>query len=96
MTQELIDVIKKVKERITDNSDMVWTSYDSAKELRNELERYIEELQTGDIRCIEKLQMFFLPTASLQEHSISNGWTDEYMRLSENFDRLYVAKKNHS
>src|SRR6266487_3254055 len=90
MTKDLIDIIEKVKRRITDNSDMVWTSYDNAKELRNELETYIEELQTGDLSCLEKLKTLFLPTATLQEHSISNGWTDEYMRLSENFDRLYA------
>jgi len=82
-----------VKEKITDGSDMGWTSYDSANKLRNELDTYVQELQTGDTICIEKLQMLFLPTATLQEHSISNGWSDDYMLLSESFNRLYAKEK---
>ena len=89
MTNELIEVIKRVKEKITDDSDMVWTRYDNAEELRNELETYSEELRKGNTSCLNKLYLLFLPTASLQEHSISNNWTDDYLELSRIIDRLH-------
>jgi hypothetical protein len=75
---------------------MVWTRYESAKELRDELEAYLTNLETGDIMCIEKLSFLFLPTASLQEHSISNNWAQEYLNLSQKFDRIYALYQNRS
>jgi hypothetical protein len=96
MTKELIIIIQKVKDKITDDSDVVWTGYDSAKQLRDELETYLENLAMGDTTCIEKLHTHFLPTGTFQEHSISNGWADEYLSLSENFDSIYATMKNHS
>jgi hypothetical protein len=93
MTQELIDIIYKVKSKISDDSDMVWTLYDNAKQLRDELEAYIQELQNGNMSSVEKIRLLFLPTATLQEHSISNSWADEYLKLSEKFDNLYSMLK---
>ena len=94
MIKDLIDIIEKVKDKITDDGNMLWTGYNSAKELRDELESYTQELQEGNKTCLEKLQTLFLPTATLQEHSISNRWADEYIVLSENFDKLYATMKN--
>ena len=96
MRQDLIKIIEEVKERITDNSDIVWTGYDSAKKLRTELEIYIEQLKSGDLTSLSELHKHFLPTCTFQEHSISNGWADEYIRLSEKFDTFYETLKNHS
>jgi hypothetical protein len=95
MTKELTDLIGQVKNKITDDSDMVWTNYDNAKQLRDELETYILELQSGDMGSIEKLKKFFLPTAPLQEHSISNGWGNEYLELSKKFDGLYAIRRTN-
>ena len=96
MTQDLISLIEKVKEKITDNSAIIWTGYNSAKELRDELESYIEQLKSGDTSSIEELHTHFLPTSTFQEHSISNGWADEYIRLSEKFDSLYATINSSS
>ena len=89
MNLELIDIITKVKERISDDSNMVWTHYDTAKELRDELELYTQELRNGNMSSLKKMKLLFLPTATLQEHSISNGWPDEYLALAEKFDNFY-------
>lgn len=96
MTDHLVDLIKEIQEKITDASDMVYTNYENSKQLRDVLQTYIEEVQQGDIKCIEKLQMLFLPTATLQEHSICNGWATEYICLAEKFDNLYKKAKKHS
>lgn len=94
MINDLIDIISKIKEKITDNSDMVWTHYKNAEQLRIELDRYIDDLKKGDLQSMEKLNYLFLPTASLQEHSISNGWAEEYLKLANEFDRIYKLIKN--
>lgn len=92
MNQELIEVINKVKAKISDDSDMMWTHYENATKLRDELEAYTQKLRNGDMGSMERIKLLFLPTASLQEHSISNGWADEYLILAEKFDNLYSNK----
>ena len=94
--QELIDILLKVKERFTDKSDFLWTSYETSKEIRNELDICIEQLNKGDTNCLEKLNICFLPTSTFQEHSLQNNWAKEYMKLSEKFDHLYTNIKDHS
>lgn len=90
MTKELTEIIEQVKKKITDHSDMVWTRYVNAKQLRDELELYTRQLQNGDTSSVEKIKFLFLPTATLQEHSIFNGWADEYLKLAEKFDSIYA------
>jgi hypothetical protein len=96
MTNELIEIIKKVKQKITDRSDMTWTTYETPAQLRDELEVYINQFQADDISSLEKIKMLFLPTGTLQEHSICNGWTDEFLNLSTEFDRLYMTIKRYN
>ena len=91
MNQDLIDIIKKVKEKITDDSDMVWTHYENAKQLRDELDKNVQKFMAGDPNSLEELRNLFLPTATLQEHAISNGWGAEYLELAAKFDSLYAT-----
>ena len=96
MNLELIDTIKKIREKLTDDSDMVWTHYDNAKQLRDELDTNVQKLKMGDTSSLEELKMLFLPTGTLQEHAICNGWSDEYLKLASKFDTLYSIIKNRS
>ncbi|HEV8505903.1 MAG TPA: hypothetical protein VGQ53_10900 [Chitinophagaceae bacterium] len=96
MIEELIEIIKKLKGKITDDSDMVWTGYETSKQLRDELEAYILELQAGNATSMEKIKTLLLPTGALQEHSISNRWGDEFLDLSEKFDHLYMRIKHQN
>ena len=94
MIQDLITIIEKIRGKIKDGSAMEWTGCDSAKSLRNELELYIDQLQKGNTECLKDLNTHFLPTSTFQEHSLSNGWADEFMSLAEQFDRIYAVIKN--
>ncbi len=96
MIEELIEIIKNLKGKITDDSDMGWTGYQDSKQLRDDLETYILELQAGNATSIEKIKTLLLPTGTLQEHSISNGWGDEFLDLSERFDQLYMTIKHQN
>ena len=93
MLEELNSIIEKIKLKISDDSDMVWTGYNTAKELRDEIDLYINQFNGGDLNCLEELSKYFLPTSTFQEHSISNGWPDEYLKLAEAFDKIYYSIK---
>jgi hypothetical protein len=38
---------------------------------------------------LEFFQLLFLPTGTLQEISIQNGWSEEYLKLATEFDTIY-------
>jgi hypothetical protein len=89
----VIEIVLRVKSKITDNSNMSRTIYDNAETLRTELDDYIQQLQKGNIDCLQKLHTLFLPTSSSQEHSISNCWQEEYIAVSATFDK-YINDKS--
>ncbi|AXY73643.1 hypothetical protein D3H65_06465 [Paraflavitalea soli] len=93
--QEVASIIVEVKEKITDDSDVVWAGYNSPIELRIEIDDHLALLRGGDYNALENIKVHFLPTCTFQEHSISNGWADEYITLSERFDSLYAKIKRN-
>lgn len=89
INQEIINILNQIKSKISDESDMAWTQYESAKELRTKIELFSQELWNGDRSYMEQIKTLFLPTGTFQEHSISNCWSKEYIALAEQFDHLY-------
>jgi hypothetical protein len=92
---ELINIITLVKLKITDESVMIYTAYQTAEKLRDELDAHILLLHCGKTNGLDDLNLLFSPTASLQEHSLSNNWATEYLQLSEKFDQLFNAMKGN-
>lgn len=88
LASELISLLKLVRQFITDDSDMIWTSYKSAVKMRSIIDGYIEKLEKGNYRTVRKIEMEFLPTGNMQEHAISNGWSDAYEIISKRFDQI--------
>jgi len=66
MITELIEIIEKLKEKIADDSDMVWTAYETSQQLKDELEVYLNQFQAGDMSSPQKINMLLLPTVTLQ------------------------------
>lgn len=95
MLQEICDILQTVKNKVTDDSDMIWTSYEPAQELRDEIDTLISQLSNKDTSNLETIYMHFLPTSTFQEHSLQNGWSGEYMMLAEKFDELYATIKKY-
>lgn len=90
---ELIILIESVLSKITDGSDMMWSSYDFPEELRQEIEAYLSEMRKGDFSCLDNLNSHFLPTSTFQEHSMQNGWANQYIKIATKFDKLYRKLK---
>lgn len=90
---QLIDILLEIKEHIKDESDCIWTYYETPEQIRDEINKYILELENGNMQSLDEINMHFLPTAAYQEHSMSNGWSDEYIKLAGEFDEIYNALK---
>ena len=96
MINELIDILLQVKDKIKDDSDCIYTYYETPQEMRNEIDKYLLELKKGSIIFLDEMCMHFSPTAAYQEHSMGNNWTVEYLKLAEQFDNVYEAIKKYN
>ncbi|WP_411768566.1 hypothetical protein [Winogradskyella sp. A3E31] len=92
--QLIIEIIKNVRSRITDHTDVAWTKYNDAKELKEELDSDIKELEGGNLKLLEKYKIYFLPTGTFQEISIPNGWAEDFVKLANSFDQMYELIKS--
>ena len=68
--------------------DVAWSTYDDPDEAIGELEALAAGVARGEAAALERLRFLFLPTADLQEISISSGWGEHYLELAARFDKL--------
>jgi len=90
LSNEVITILGKIKEEVADDSDIIWTSYESPLELRNEIDRCVYHLQQNNKKILEEINFHFAPTGIFQELSMTNGSSGKYHILTEHFDKLYV------
>lgn len=88
--QKVRQILEIIKGWTTNETDTVWAGYDNGKEFLIELNIDIEKIKFCDFETLNKLNMKFGPTSTYQEISLSNGWSDEYTKLAEHFDKLYA------
>jgi hypothetical protein len=91
--QSMVDIIQIIRTNITNETDVIWAGYNDPKELQDEIEKELNELRNGNLEMMEKFKLRFLPTATFQELSLSNGWGDEFIILANRFDKLYDSVK---
>ncbi|WP_143011495.1 hypothetical protein [Chitinophaga filiformis] len=94
LINELISILTVIKEKITDDSDLIRTSYETPLELRKEIDRCIYQLQQSHKDILDEINFHFSPTGTFQEHSMANGWTESYGAFAARFDKLYESLNN--
>jgi len=96
-TTRLIEMLKQIKSRTGKDADTSWSTYDDPQEVREELDEYISKLTEGNEEVMDTLNLLFAPTSTFQELSIANNWSDEYLAMAEEFDKIYekIKKKKN-
>jgi len=79
----LLDTHRLVEK--SEPSDWILTS---PEEIASDLLRAVAAIDEKKPFAAAALSLHFAPTGSLQETAIWNRWTDDYMRLSSEFDEL--------
>lgn len=87
--QKIGQLLRKIKAKIQDDTDVLWTHYNDTKTFIEDLESDIKSIENCDRKTLEKIKINFLPTSTYQEISISNNWSDEFLRIASEFDNLY-------
>ena len=88
-------IIETIKSWTTRATNTVWAGYDDSEAFLFDLNSDIEKITFCDFTTLEKLNMEFAPTSTYQELSLSNGWSDEYLKLAKQFDKLYIKIKRY-
>ena len=89
----VIKLLEVIKSKITHETDLLWTHYNSAEELIVEINVINNLLVDHNTQGLEFLAYLFAPTGALQEISMQNDWIQEYLNLSLEFDTLYEHLK---
>ena len=85
-TDEIIRVLVRLKELLAGSEESDWAALAPAEVIAI-LERELKSLcASGQLHNKTELTSIFAPTAEMQEISMANGWSDEYIRLSSAFD----------
>jgi hypothetical protein len=82
-----------IKSKINDETDTVWAGFDNTEILIKELDSDQKQIELLDFDTLEKIMVEFLPTSTYQELAMSNGWSDEYLKIAENFDSIHKRIK---
>ena len=96
--KEIISLLKIIRGYVSsENSDVIMSTFNTNKDVINIIDNHIAMLLESDISRINELIVLFLPTSDFQEISISNGWSEEYLKIANRFDNLItlIKKKNH-
>jgi hypothetical protein len=87
-TEKIIGILNEIVQILRlGQTDVAWSHYDTVDEAVADLNAHVERLRSGDLSGMFDLRMLFAPTGSLQEISINSGWGDEFLVISEQFDK---------
>ncbi len=89
--EQIIAVLKEIDALINDQTDISETAYDSATEIKEDLEIFIECLEDGMYECIDDLSIHFLPQSTFNALALQNGYLDKYQEWNSIFE---LNKKN--
>ena len=87
--QKIGQLLRRVRAKIQDDTDVLWTHFNDTKSFIEDLESDIKAIENCDRKTLEKIKINFLPTSTYQEISLSNNWGDEFLKIASNFDSIY-------
>lgn len=89
--KDLVAALRETVLLINRSEDSPWTHL-SVMEIKNILNENIAALEDDGSYQRQTLAGLFGPTGSIQETAISNGWSDDYMRIAAVVD-LYTERQ---
>lgn len=89
--RELASVLRELAALLRRSGDSLWAP-DSVDSIARVVARAVSRLERGRPLLLLglRLQFWFIPTGSLQEISIDNGWGQEYCDVADRFDLAYA------
>ena len=88
---KMIQVLKHLTEFLEKSDESLYAA-ETPEQLLNVVNVNLASMQiSGMLISSDKMREMFLPTTSLQDISIDNGWGDQYIELSKDFELAISA-----
>lgn len=87
--QSLLRILARCRELVARSDDSDWSCMD-VPDMLHSLDAGLAAVGADSQPDINELTLLFFPTGPLQETSMSNDWSDEFLVLSSEFDKLIV------
>lgn len=68
-------------------NDYSWSSWHDTAHALAEIDGYILQLREGKSPNKTTLEVLFAPTGPIQEVSLSSGWSKDFLKLADRFDK---------
>jgi len=85
--QELIDTLTRVRTLLSRSRESAYAE-SKPSDMVAIINTSIQTLSENDSYARDDLILLFAPTGAIQDTAIDNGWGDEFIALSEQFDNL--------
>ena len=92
--QIVAEILQEIKNKINLDTDTIWAGFDTIDIFLKELSEDIENIKLCNFKTLDKVNIEFAVTSTYQELSMSNGWSDDYLKLAEKFDKVYEEITN--
>lgn len=87
--EELIEILNSAIDLLSlPGNNFTWSSWNNQQHAIESIAVMINEIRNNNLRDKNKLSVLFAPTGPLQEVSLSSGWSDEFIRLANRFDKI--------
>ncbi len=91
----LLAVLSTTRTMSSRSTEDGW-GFESPQEATDQLDQIIDAVFYEDPKGLPKYwQLLYAPTGPLQEIAMANGWSDEYLKLAEEFDSLQSQIKEY-
>ncbi len=87
--QIVSEILQEIKSKINLGTDTIWAGFDSVDIFLKELSEDIENMKLCNFKTLDKVNIEFAVTSTYQELSMSNSWSEDYLKLAEKFDKVY-------
>ncbi|QYK54307.1 MAG: hypothetical protein KF824_05265 [Fimbriimonadaceae bacterium] len=88
---ELINILREARSYLQKGEgDYSWSSWEDDRAALAEIDEIIRQLLLGDPPPTV-LNVLLAPTGPMQEVSLSSGWGNEFVKLSDRFDQAMAA-----
>ena len=88
-SKSLLRILARCRELVANSDNSDWSCMD-VPDILQSLDAGLVAVTANASPDVDELTLLFLPTGPLQETSMSNGWADEFLTLSAEFDALIV------
>ena len=84
----LADVLHSAAELLSlPDNDFAWSSWENMNAAVVEIEALLALVESGQLPERLSVSVLFAPTGPIQEVSLSSGWAEAFLKVSERYDR---------